>query len=53
MPSDVSVELVSNAAVAEAPAARRLPIGLGLTVGACVSVALWTCIGLGLRALFA
>lgn len=52
MPSDVSVELVSNA-VTEAPAARRLPIGVGLTVGACVSVALWTCIGLGLRALLA
>ena len=51
MPSDMSVELVSNA-VAEAPA-RRLPIGVGLTVGACVSVALWTCIGLGLRALLA
>ena len=52
MPSDVSVELVSSA-VAEAPSARRLPVGLGLTVGACVSVALWTCIGLGLRALLA
>jgi hypothetical protein len=52
MPSDVSVELVTSA-VAEAPAARRLPIGVGLTLGACVSVALWTCIGLGLRALLA
>ena len=52
MPSDVSVELVSSA-VAEAPRARRLPIGVGLTVGACVSVALWACIGLGLRALLA
>ena len=52
MPSDVSVELVSSA-VAQAPSARRFPLGVGLTVGACVSVALWTCIGLGLRALFA
>jgi hypothetical protein len=52
MPSDVSVELVSSAA-AEAAPARRLPIGVGLTVGACVSVALWTCIGLGLHALLA
>ena len=52
MPSDVSVELVSSV-VAEAPSARRLPVGVGLTVGAFVSVALWTCISLGLRALFA
>ena len=52
MPSDVSVELVSSA-VAEAPSARRLPVGVGLTVGALASVALWTCIGLGMRALFA
>ncbi|MEW5685029.1 MAG: hypothetical protein AB1942_08930 [Pseudomonadota bacterium] len=52
MPSDVSVELISHS-VADAPPARRLPIGVGLTVGACVSVALWTCIGLGLHALLA
>lgn len=50
MPSDVSVELVRSA-VTEAPSGRRVPVGVGLTVGACVSVALWTCIGLGLRAL--
>ena len=53
MPSDVSVELVSNTVVAEAPPPRRLPIGVGLTTGAVVSLALWTVIGLGLRALFA
>jgi len=52
MPSDVSVELITHT-VADAPQARRLPIGVGLTVGACVSVALWTCIGLGLHALLA
>jgi hypothetical protein len=52
MPSDVSVELIARG-VADAPPARRLPIGVGLTVGACVSVALWTCIGLGLHALLA
>ena len=52
MPSDVSVELVTTA-VAEAPAPRRFPIGVGLTIGACASVALWTCIGLGVRALLA
>lgn len=50
MPSDVSVELVSHT-VAEAPSARRLPIGVGLTLGAGVSMTLWLCIGLGLRAL--
>lgn len=51
MPSDVSVEIVSQAL--EAQPQRRLPIGVGLGVGAFASVALWTCIGLGLRALFA
>jgi hypothetical protein len=49
MPSDVSFEVVSVAA--EKPA-RRLPLGVGLTVGACASVALWGAIGFGLRALF-
>jgi hypothetical protein len=49
MPSDVSLEIVTHAAEAQAP--RRLPIGIGLGVGACASVALWACIGLGLRAL--
>jgi hypothetical protein len=50
MPTDVSVELVQHAA--EARAIRRLPIGVGLTIGACASLALWAGIGLGLRALF-
>ncbi len=52
MPSDVSVDLVAHAAVS-ARTARRLPVGVGLTIGACASVALWTVIGIGLRALFA
>lgn len=52
MPSDVSVELVTHTVVETQPA-RRLPIGVGLTLGACASIALWTCIGFGLRALFA
>lgn len=51
MPSDVSVELVAQ--VAEAQPARRLPVGFGLAIGGCASLALWTCIGFGLRALFA
>ncbi|MBL8772696.1 MAG: hypothetical protein JNK30_15035 [Phenylobacterium sp.] len=51
MPSDVSVELMTPAAV-ETPA-RRIPVGVGLTLGAIASLALWTCIGLGLRALVA
>lgn len=51
MPSDVSVEM--SAQVLEAPARRRLPIGFGLSIGACASVALWTCIALGFRALIA
>ena len=51
MPSDVSVEIVSHSV--EARSVRRLPIGVGLTIGAVTSVALWTCIAIGLRALFA
>ena len=51
MPSDVSVELVTH--VAEVQPARRLPVGMGLAIGACASMALWTCLGLGLRALLA
>lgn len=51
MPSDVSVEIVAH--TLEAPATRRMPVGIGLTIGACASVALWTCIAFGLRALFA
>lgn len=51
MPSDVSIELVTQ--VAEAPPAHRLPVGMGLAIGACASLALWTCIGLGLRAFLA
>ena len=49
MPSDISFEVV--AATAAKPA-RRLPLGVGLTIGACASVALWSAIGFGLRALF-
>ena len=51
MPSDVSVEIASLSV--QAQPARRLPIGVGLSIGAVTSVALWTCIGFGLRALFA
>jgi hypothetical protein len=50
MPSDVSVEIIAHAA--EDRPLRRLPIGIGLGVGACASLALWTAIAFGLRALF-
>ena len=49
MPSDISFEVVS---LPEARAARRLPPGLGLSLGAFASVALWSVIGFGLKALF-
>jgi hypothetical protein len=52
MPSDVSVELIAQSAAEAQPSPRRLPVGVGLTVGACASVVLWTVIGLGVRALF-
>ena len=48
MPSDISFEVV---AVSETKTAR-LPLGWGLAIGAFASVALWSAIGLGLRALF-
>lgn len=51
MPSDVAVEIVSQSLRAEAP--RRLPIGVGLSIGAGASIALWSCIAFGLHALFA
>jgi hypothetical protein len=49
MPSDISFEVVT---VTETKPSRRLPLGVGLTIGACASVALWSAIGFGLRALF-
>ena len=52
MPSDVSVELASST-VAAAPSTQRLPVGVGLTLGAGLSLALWICIGLAVQALFA
>ncbi|MDZ4370994.1 MAG: hypothetical protein U1C74_06190 [Phenylobacterium sp.] len=51
MPSDVSVDLIATGADTEC-LPRRLPVGVGLAVGACASVALWTVIGFGVRALF-
>jgi hypothetical protein len=51
MPSDVAVNIVSQSLRAEP--ARRLPIGVGLTIGAGASLALWGCIAFGLHALFA
>lgn len=53
MPSDVSIDLVAHTPAIEARQVRRLPVGVGLTIGACASVALWTVIGVCLRALFA
>jgi hypothetical protein len=52
MPSDVSVEFAPTRVTEDRPT-RRLPVGVGLTIGACASVALWTVIGLGLSTLFA
>jgi len=49
MPSDVPFQVASSF---EARAPRRLPLGVGLAIGGCASVALWSAIGFGLRALF-
>jgi len=49
MPSDVSLDVLTHAVTAPS---RRFPLGVGLALGACASLALWTFVGLGLRALF-
>ena len=51
MPTNVSVEVATHAVGQRS--SHRLPVGVGLSLGACASVALWTFIGLGLRALMA
>jgi hypothetical protein len=51
MPTDASVEISTYAVGRERQG--RLPIGIGLSLGALASVALWAGIGLGLHALLA
>ncbi len=54
MPTDVSLDVAPRSVRAfEASPSHRLPVGVGLTLGACASVALWTFIGFGVRALIA
>lgn len=48
MPSDVSLDVLVQSATS---AQRRLPIGVGLGIGACASIALWMFVGLSLRAI--
>ena len=47
MPSDVSLDVLAQSVVAPA---RRLPVGVGLGVGALASIGLWLFVGLSLRA---
>jgi hypothetical protein len=49
MPSDIPFQSVN---VVETAAPRRLPVGMGLAIGAGASLALWGAIAMGLRALF-
>ena len=51
MPTDVSVGIAAHPVGQRS--VHRLPIGVGLSLGACASVALWAFIGLGVRALMA
>lgn len=54
MPTDVSIDVASPSMGAiQSTRGRRLPVGIGLSLGACASVALWTFIGFGVRALLA
>lgn len=47
MPSDVSLDAFAQPVAAT----RRLPVGLGLSLGAFVSIGLWLFVGLSLKAL--
>ncbi len=47
MPSDVSLDVLAQSVV-ESP--RRLPVGIGLGLGACASIGLWLFVGLSLKA---
>jgi hypothetical protein len=49
MPTDVSIEIAVRET--ERQTLARLPIGLGLSIGALASVALWAGIGMILHAL--
>ena len=51
MPTDVSIEIAVREP--ERQTLERLPIGLGLSIGALASVALWVGIGITLHALLA
>jgi hypothetical protein len=53
MPADVSIQSARQISQAPSQASTsRLPIGLGLTVAACLSVGLWIIAAAGFRALF-
>jgi hypothetical protein len=49
MPSDISFEVVSQP---QTKTIRRLPLGVGLAIGAIASLALWSVVGFVLKALF-
>ncbi len=49
MPTNLAIETLRSAA--RSPSGRQLPVGVGLAVGASVSVGLWTLMAFGLRVL--
>lgn len=49
MPSDVSMSVLTHT---PSTSAHRAPVGFGLCLGAGLSVALWTFVGLSLRLIF-
>jgi hypothetical protein len=51
MPADVSFPHVGAPAAVER-SSHRLPVGVGLAIGACASVGLWVGVIAGLKALF-
>jgi hypothetical protein len=54
MPADISFDHASSTPVVSdigTTAPRRLPLGIGLMFGACVSVGLWVAMAAGIRAL--
>jgi hypothetical protein len=53
MPADVSFQHVSESRLSiETGPARRLPLGIGLTIAACASIGLWFAVAAAIRALF-
>lgn len=50
MATDVSLDVLAQSSVTPA---QKVPVGIGLAVGALASITLWAFVGIGLRVLLA